>query len=106
MWSTTYLEIGTTIQKYFLWTTDVQIDTIHPDMETLNQTCVQMSKKKREGVVESDRHTPRKMVPVPAQWYDALAAMAKANERPVAWELRLAIADRLKAHKRKVPDEA
>jgi hypothetical protein len=71
-----------------------------------SQTGVSMARK-RDGKADdrADRHLPRKMVPVPLAWYEALAELAKANSRPVTWELRLAIADRLKAHKRKVPDE-
>jgi predicted DNA-binding protein len=44
-----------------------------------------------------DRHKPRKMVPVPLDLYEAIAELAKKNSRPVSWEIRLAIEDRLKA---------
>ena len=51
----------------------------------------------------ADRHKPRKMVPLPEDWYAAIAELARDNSRPVTWEIRLAIADRLRAHGKEPP---
>lgn len=44
--------------------------------------CMAKSTKGRT----KDRHGPHRMLRVPADLYEALEEVAKANERPVTWE--------------------
>jgi hypothetical protein len=52
-----------------------------------------MSKKKR-----IDRHLSGRMVRMPAEWHEALKALAAQNRRPLTWELLLAIEEHLRHH--------
>lgn len=56
--------------------------------------------KKPNKSRKNDRHGAHRMVRLPMDLYEAIQTLAEANNRPITWEIRLAIRNHLTDNKK------
>jgi predicted DNA-binding protein len=62
---------------------------------------VVMAKKRTDG--QADKHRSRNMVRLPDEFHEAMKALARENDRPLAREVLRALTTHLKAHGKEPP---